>query len=179
MLQAATFFRTLQQSIATTCGKRCGKCRSRTVLSVRISTPQRKIPRRGRHCRAGLRAAGRRRFHRLHDRGKDRAAGAGVRHRRSRPDRSPDCRGGLSYRENRRRVRRPTNGGAPAPNTRDPYQRRKPLRSVFNHSNRPSSFAGRQPSNVIATTIRTFAISFAQIKVACIYTTSDVGSGMP
>ena len=27
-----------------------------------------------------------------------------------------------------------------------------------------TSFAGRQPSNVIATTIRTFAISFAQIK---------------
>ena len=111
MLQPATFFRILQQSIATACGKRSGKCRSRTVLSVRISTPQRKIPRRWRHRRAGLRAAGRRRFHRLHDRGKDRVAGAGVRHRRSRPDRSPDCRGGLSYRENRRRVRRPTNGG--------------------------------------------------------------------
>ena len=150
MLQTATFFRILQQAVATACGKRSGKCRSRTVLSVRISTPQRKIPRRWRHRRAGLRAAGRRRFHRLHDRGKDRVAGAGVRHRRSRPDRSPDCRGGLSYRENRR--------------SHDPYQRRKPLRSVFNHSNRPSSFAGRQPSNVIATTIRTFAISFAQIK---------------
>lgn len=174
MLQAATFFRTLQQSIATTCGKRCGKCRSRTVLSVRISTPQRKIPRRWRHCRAGLRAAGRRRFHRLHDRGKDRAAGAGVRHRRSRPDRSPDCRGGLS-------IQRKSTKGSSSDKRRshDPYQRRKPLRSVFNHSNRPSSFAGRQPSNVIATTIRTFAISFAQIKVACIYTTSDVGSGMP